>query len=305
MAFVAIAAGVGLAGAAAGAYVSNQGKQSAIGAQEKAINGLQGLNIPSLQSLASSADIQKYQQQFAEQAAIDPAYASLRTAGAGGMLSQLSSDASGNSLADQALNGEAAGSGSTISQLMEQASNELSAGATLPPSFQAELVRSGLESSGQSGLQPGPNGAGGTNIRTLLGSAGLQLQAQRQQQAEGMLSTADSALNDLASMSNQLTQSKMGRAVTAAGVGNATLPSIGLSGQDVTGMSEANTGLQNQKTLGLGNLDAQSALGNAQMWSSILGSTTSSLTSGLLGPGKSTSGWLTGNNGSAVNVNHW
>lgn len=294
MAFVAIAAGVGLAGAAAGAYFSNSGKQNAISDQEKALNNLQGLNIPSLQSLASSADIQKYQQQFQEQAAIDPGYAALRNSGAAGMLTQLSSDASGNSLADQALNTEAGGSASTIQQLMSQASDELAAGATLPPSFQAELVRSGLETAGQGGLATNGNGAAGTGIRTLLGSAGLQLQQQRQQQAEGMMSTADAALNDLASMSNQLTQSKMNRALTASGVGNAALPSIGLSGQDVTGMSEANTNLKNQQTLGTGNLQAQSALGNAQMWSSILGGLTGTATTGLLKPGQSTAGFLQG-----------
>lgn len=300
MAFIAIAGGVIAGGAAIGSAVIQNGAQNdAINAQKNALDSLQSLDIPGLENLASAQDLAKYKADFSAQVENDPAYAALRNNGAQGLLSLVNQDQSGTSTADTALKGLSsninANSGanqSLISGLLSQASAELNAGATLPPEFQAELVRSGLENSGNSGLSIDGRGAAGTNIRTLLGSAGLQLQQQRQNQAINLGTTADNlqaqqqnALAELAQMSNSLSQAKAARAQTAVNAGNSTVPSIGLSGQDAANMSIANTNLANNKILGIGNLNAQKSLADGQMWSSILGSGTSMLTGALGGMG--------------------
>jgi hypothetical protein len=284
MAFVAIAIGVGAVASVAGSVISADAASSAADAQANALNSLQTLDISNLSSSASAADMTKYRAGFDAQAKTDPTYAALRTQGASGYLSTLTSDASGTSPADTALNKlganiDATGKAnqSVISQLLDQASKELAAGATLPPEFQQEMVRSGLEGAGGSGLSIDGRGAGGTGIRTLLGSAGIALQRQRQQDASGMLTTASSvnsqqqaALAELSQMSNQLTQSKATRAAGGMAVGNSTVPSIGLSGSDVANLNVANMNAKNNITMAQGQVAGQKDLAQGSMWSGVL-----------------------------------
>jgi hypothetical protein len=315
MAVIGIAAAViGIGAGVGSAVLSSNAKSDAIDAQKAALNGLRSLDVPSLTDTASKQDLAKYQADFAAQVANDPAYAALRTGGAANLNNLLTQDNSGTGLADTslskastALSANSAPTASVISSLMDQAKQELAAGATLPPEFQAELVRSGLAAGGTAGTGTNGSGSSGTGIRTLLGSAGLQLQQQRQAQAESLSGAASNlqtqqqqALAELAQMSNTLSQSKAQRAGAAIAVGNATVPSIGLSGQDAVNLNIANTNLANNKTTAIGNLNAQGALNNGQMWSSILGSVGGGVSSmggslsGLLGGSGGASGLSTG-----------
>src|SRR5262249_5321270 len=160
------------------------------------------------------------------------------------------------------------------------AHDELAAGATLPPSFQAELVRSGLEN----GSTPGATGQGaqGVATRTLLGSAGLQLQQQRQQEAEAALGSAgslqagrESALGELATLDNNLRAGAATRAAQAAVFGNNSVPNIGIGGNTVVGMDLSNLNFQNQIKLGLAQLNAGKTLNHASMVNGIISSATS------------------------------
>ena len=197
MSLVAVAIGVGVAGTAASAYLSNSSQQKAIKAQEAGIAGEQGVNIPQVSELASQTDLQKYQAQFQAQASTDPAYAALRNQGAQGVLGALADQSNPNSVGNKGIASAAATVNQNtpldqgaISDLISQARAELNAGATLPASFQAELVRSGLAAGGAAGTGVAGEGATGVGTRTLLGSAGIQLQQERAAQAEGELGSA-------------------------------------------------------------------------------------------------------------------
>src|SRR5208282_95425 len=245
------AAVVGTAAAVGSSYEKNKAQQSALSAQENAINGLQPLNITDLNSMASAQDLAKYQADFAAQAQYDPLFASLRSQGAQGVLGALASNANPNSIQNQSLaqlqtttNANAAPTQSTISALLSAAQKELAGGATLPPAFQAELIRSGLASGGAAGTGVMGEGATGTGVRTLLGSAGQAYQAQQQGMAtqaagaaSGLESQQEQALNELTQLSMNLNNQKAALAGGAASMGNATVPSIGLGGAQDVGLS--------------------------------------------------------------------
>lgn len=311
MAFIAVGGGIAMLAAGVGsAYLSYKAQQSAIGAQESALNNLKQVNIPAINQLASSEDLTKYQADFLAQANIDPQFAALRSQGASSVLSALTDNANPNSntnkgaaaLAQSTLN-NVAPTQSVISGLISQAQQELNAGATLPPAFQAELVRSGLAQGGASGTGVTGEGATGVGVRTLLGSAGINLEAERQQQAEAAAGSAgtlesqqNQALSELTQLSASLNASKAALGGGAVGMANASMPSIGLSGTQDANIAVGNTNQQNQNTLAAGNLNAQGALAQGQMWSGILGSL-GSAAGGMAGS------WLSGlNAGGGSNV---
>jgi hypothetical protein len=163
----------------------------------------------------------------------------------------------------------------------------LNAGATLPPEFQAELVRSGLESSGASGTTG--SGAAGVQARTLLGSAGLELQAHRRSQATDLLSTADALkqnrasilANTLGVLENTKNQNQA-RSTAAYQIGAAGVPQAGLNGADVVNLNLQNLNLRNQRTLGVGNVDANYALAKGAANQQLIGGLTSAAT-GMIG----------------------
>jgi len=293
-----IAIGVGVAGVAASAAVTYSSQSKANKAQQNALNQVQGVNIPDVEALASQTDLQKYQEQFQAEANVDPQYSALRSQGASGVLGVLSDLANPNGTQNKAFTNAAAATNANatkaqplISDLLTQAKAELDAGATLPPSFQAELVRSGLAAGGAAGTGVSGEGATGVQARTLLGSAGIALQQQRQAQATSLTAAGtgaagqqESALNELTQLAAQLTQQKADIGSGAAGMGTAALPSIGLTGTNAAGIATGNQNLQNQKALASGNIAAQGALQQGAAISGILGS--------LGGGGGSLSGWL-------------
>jgi hypothetical protein len=299
-----IAVGVGLAATAGSAYLGYSSQQKAIKAQQAGLAGVQGVDIPGVDTLASQTDLQKYQDQFQAQARIDPAYASLRSQGAQGVLGALADFANPNSTvntsianAAKAVNTNTPLDQASIQDLITQARQELSLGATLPPEFQAEMVRSGLATGGSVTGNVNGEGATGVGVRTLLGSAGINLQQQRAQEAEGELGTAQSlqqqqenALNELTQLSQNLNVAKAALGSGAAGMGTAALPSIGLTGSQNAQLSVGNTNLTNQKSVDQGNLAAQGALNQGQFLTSLLGGVSGALSGGA-GYGAS-NGWL-------------
>lgn len=271
------AAAISAAAYAGSSYMKHQGEMAALSAEQQAWMNVKDINIKDQQRLVSQADIDKYKGQFAAQEQVDPNAAALRKEGTAGVLNQLRQDQSGNTIADQSLKQSAALSSAesgpekgVIDDLIARAKSDLESGATLPPEFQAELVRSGLAGSAQNGMALNGNGQAGVNTRTLLGGAGIQLQAQRTAEAEGAATTAGdiqsrraSILQGLAILDNDLRGAKTQRATGAAAFGYSATPDIGLSGKDVGNLSLANWKLDNQRVLALGGINANKALSTA------------------------------------------
>lgn len=232
---------------------------------------------------ALDADITNAKNRLALQAEIDPDLLATRYETEARIRKQAGElGLSSMEVQDQAVQ-EALAGGSTASQgkqaLIDAALQQLSEGATLPSDVQAELVRAGLEKSGMVTGAASPKGIGGLLTRQLLGSAAIQLQQQRQQQAAGLLGQAQNLessraqilgqlfpnlattqLNTLAGQGNVLTQS------------NAIMPNAGLSGNDVANLWLARVGASTSLSKDAANAAAAGKLGQAQAWQTGFGS---------------------------------
>lgn len=260
-----IAAGVTAAVAVgASVYSANQkGKalKKGMSVKQAAYDALQPLDFDELNKVATEADLLKYKTQLDEQAKVDPTFAKLRSQGGANLLSELQAgkdSASTRSVKEI----EALTSGSKKSQedaitaLMDRAKADLEAGATLPPEFQAELIKAGLENAGNQGLSIEGRGAAGSEIRRLVGSEGLALKQQREANARENLSAAEmirrrrlDALGSLINADTGVRDTNFNRAGKAIAVGQAMMPSIGLTGADAAGVSAANTEFENNRIL--------------------------------------------------------
>ncbi len=291
-----IVAAVVVAAAAAGsAYAENEATQSALTEEQKAWNKVKGTDIGKTQKLAADADIAKYRQQFQAQRDIDPKYAALRDSGANGVLDALQQDASGNSTARRSIDALEASSNkntpaeqSVIEGLLKRAKSDLDAGATLPPEFQAELVRSGFAQAGAAGAPTNGDGGTGTQVRTLLGSAGINLQNQRTQEATLAAGSAgeiqsrrSQILGGLAQLDNNLRSSQFDRAFGASKLGSGSVPNVGLTGADVANLSLNNDALENRRQLALGGINANRALAQGKANSSYIAAGGQAVSGGL------------------------
>ncbi|HYG24431.1 MAG TPA: hypothetical protein VEH04_16760 [Verrucomicrobiae bacterium] len=304
---VIAAAVVGIAAAAGGAYLQWDANDAALDAQEKALNGLQFIDIDQQLDRATEVDTDRYRRQFEVQREIDPQYAALRDRGAQAILRLLAEDSDGGSLSDRAMRqvgdyafAEGEANQSFIDALVQRAKEDLDAGATLPPEFQAELIKAGLEGAGTRGESIDGRGAAGTSIRQLVGSAGLDLKERRENNARTNLGAAESlrgrraaVLQELAVMDNNLRTAKGQRATGALTIGNATVPAIGLTGADAVNLSLQNINLKNQQTLGLGDIKAQKRLAEGQMYSQMTSAVASGVT-GMMGGGGGMGGMVGG-----------
>ena len=163
-------------------------------------------------------------------------------------------------------------------KLLADAKTALDAGATMPPEFQAELVRTGLENAGVTGVTPDKKGAAGQTLRKLMGSAGLALQEQRRQSAVSNIGAATSLeanrasiLGNLAAGFQQLNQTRMAQGAAALSMGQGLMPKIGLGGEDVVNMNVANVNLRNQRKLGIADQKALKYQANAEMVNGLIG----------------------------------
>lgn len=280
-------AGAGYAGAASSVgqgatdFLNNmwasKGQKKALMKQVKAVKSLEQVDIARLKDLAATTDKENLANRLSAQKEVDPAMAALRAKGASGLLAGLEADRAGGESANAlsaASADEADKSQDTsglIAQLIEQARQDLAAGATLPPELQGELVRSGLESATSDSLGSTGQGVAGTRIRTLLGGAGLALKQQRQQSAQAAVSTADALkssrqqrLSQIVGLDQSIRQGKAGRSAAATGMGQSTLPGGGIEGSDAGNLFVDNTNFRNQIKLSLANLGGQKNILNAQ-----------------------------------------
>jgi hypothetical protein len=269
------------------------------------------LNPSVVNAQSAAADIQQAQAQLALQAQIDPSLIAQRYAAESGSLQSTAELNNPNSPANTTAQAAMANalstpntSDQTKQQLIDAALGQLKAGATLPPDVEAQLVQSGLESSGMVTGAASGRGIGGQQLRTILGTAGIQLQQQRQQQAAQL---ATSAQNLETSRQNILTQlfpnlqqqqlSTLGGQQAAFGQAQGAAPTVGLTGQNVANIWLARVGATNQMAQQAANVSAAGTLGQAQAWSSALGGGTGALGNALGGgsnplPLSTITGWL-------------
>lgn len=163
-------------------------------------------------------------------------------------------------------------------RLIDAANQQLSLGASLPPDVQAELVKAGLEKTGMVTQNAQGRGVGGNVLRTILGTAGIALQQQRQQQASGLLTAAQNLdtqrQNILQSLFPNLANTQLKNLAGQQGVlqqSNAMLPGGGLSGTDVANLWLARVGATNQISSNAANIAAQGTLAQGNAFANALG----------------------------------
>lgn len=229
---------------------------------------------------AAAADIDRAEQRLALQSQTDPDLLAARYKAEHAILGDF--DALGNPRSDvnkvseqatqEALKG-VPGMQEAKQQLVDAALKELSLGATLPPDVQAELVKSGLETSGMTTGAASPQGFGGQILRQILGTAGVALQKQRQDQAAGLLGQAQnleqSRQSILGTLFPNLSATQLNTLKAKQGVleqSNKMVPEVGLGGSDIANLWLARVGATNQLAQSAADAAARGATGQAQAW---------------------------------------
>lgn len=295
---VAAVAAVAVAGAVASAAAKKSAAKKAASAQKKGIEQQENLlrtklDPGALNRLAQEVDRDRALNRIALQKEVDPEIAQLREFSRKKLLDlsqQEQSQLQSQQVADQLFR-ENIQADPNMERLKDtiiaSAQKEFDAGATLPPEFQAELVRSGLQAGAQAGIGTAKSSVGGVTSR-ILGGAGIQLQQQRQQQGAALAGTADS----LARSRQQLLanifptvkvqeDSALQRAQGGLQLSENMLPESGLSGLDATNVEIARrkgqAGLLGQRAA----INAQQAQARGDFTASLIGAGTSLATSGV------------------------
>lgn len=241
------------------------------------------LDPAKISSLATEQDYQTAQNRLAIQSQIDPQLLANRYAAEDKQAAQLASIGTGAPAEVSAQAAKEALAGGNVAQqgkqaLIDAAMKQLSLGATLPSDVQAELVRAGLEKSGMTVGSTAPQGMGGQNARTIIGQAGIALQQQRQQQAAGLLQSAQgletSRANILGQLFPNLTAQQLNNTTATSGVlsqSNALAPPGGLSGTDVANLWLSRVGSASKLDQQAAAIAASGAQGAAAAWQPTIG----------------------------------
>lgn len=233
---------------------------------------------------ATSADLDQIRNSLAAQGLFDPSLlqarynasdAILREAGKLGAESQATKV--GDAATQEAIAG-VPGMQDVKTRLIDEALKELDAGAALPPDVQAELVKAGLERSGQVTGRASGQGAGGTVLRELIGTAGLALKAQRQERAAKLAESAqgleESRQKILGTLFPNLSTVQLGQLAGQQNVlkqSDEMVPNVGLSGQDVANIWLARVGATNQLAQAAADAQARGGMAAAQVFGQGLG----------------------------------
>lgn len=265
------------------AYMAKAGARKAAKARAAAIEKMGSIDAPALQALARRTDEERYRGILDLQKQVDPGLAKLRQ----NSIDQLAAnsgpqptDAQVDQLAQNiyAENVDDPESRALRQKLLADAQAQLDAGATLPPDFQAELVRTGLESGTASGMSGNRAGAVGRNLRQVLGVAGQALKQQRVQsalaQSQGAQTIADSRariLSGTIAVLNGIPEARLQRAKAGFDVAQGALPERGLTGKELVGLDMARLKDENAKLGKLGDIEAEKKLADYAFYSSAIG----------------------------------
>lgn len=270
------------------------------------------LNPNTVQANATRADIQNANARLALQGQIDPALLQARYQAESSIANQQQnlgqqSQQIMNQATSEALQ-QSPGMQDAKNKMIDSALSQLKAGATLPPDVEAQLVQSGLEQSGMVTQGASAQGIGGQQLRTILGTAGIQLQQQRQQQAASLLGQAQnltaSRANILNSLFPTLSATQLNNLTGQQNVlnqSNNMVPQAGLNGQGITNIMLARVGAANALAQQQATVGAQGIMGTANAWGNAAGA----LGSGIGNAVPMISGWVNGgtNNGVQQGLN--
>lgn len=279
----------GAVGSIVSAEISSQAQRQAQRAQLDAISQqrdyiFRNLDPNVIAPMSQAQDEARAWAQLALQGKIDPALLQARYAGEAGLTTSLADITGGRGpgqVADVATREALAGTPGmedVKGKLIDAALADVKAGATLPPDLQAQMVQSGLEQSGMATGFARASGIGGTILQQVLGTAGLQLRAQRMQEAQQLSTTAQNLdanrQNILQSLFPRLQQRQMGQLTAAGsvfGTSQAAAPQAGLTGQDTANIWLARVGATNQLTAQQGQALSQGAMAQGQIWGQAAG----------------------------------
>lgn len=280
-ALVIAGAAVAAAGAAGAAYAKSKAADKAAEAQKNALKGQkkileEELSYNRVNQEAVNADRNRAKERIKLQEEVDPELAQLRQLGKQQLLEQAKQPGASQQSVQVAnqLFAEFQKPDQGLEKLKDQiigkAQEDLSRGATLPPEYQAELVRAGITAGSQAGLRTAQSTIGG-KVTQALGSAGVNLEQQRTAEAAGLANTANnleqSRAKLLESIFPSISQSEATQRNIAAstfGIGEQTLPQAGLTGQEAANL-QINRGNTLMKIRGKrGAISAQQALAHGE-----------------------------------------
>lgn len=280
----------GAAGSIASSAISAGAMKDATQMQIDALNKQKQFTFDQLDpskigAAATAADKERAQNRLALQGIVDPKLLEERYKAEGAVGAQLdkltngtsASDQIGNQAVKEAMAGQgAAGQGKQA--LIDAALKEINAGASLPPDLQAELVKSGLEKSGNVTHTAGGTGLGGSIIHNLVGSAGLQLRQQRLATASNLLGQAQNLeqsraqiLGTLFPNLNTVAQNNLKASQGVLQQSNTMVPEAGLGGSDIANIWLARVGATNQLAQSAADAAARGATSQAQIWNTGIG----------------------------------
>jgi hypothetical protein len=281
----AIVVGVVAAGTAIGTSIAkNNAAHKASGARKQALAEQKEI-VPtgdnSEAGKAKAQDIQHYTDSYATFAKMNPELAAARTTAEKNLNQAVGQNfGQAQGVLDQAIT-EATAPSKEISladQVVNTAQRALAQGSRLDPSYQAELIRAGLEQAGTTGVGTDRTGALSQRLGTLLGTAGEQLKSKRLAEASAaadagakLKAQRSAILQGLTNTSTGLQTAKLSANGQVVSGIDSMVPSIGLSGADVVKMDLANLAAQNQRKIAQGELKAADAQAQAELVAGILG----------------------------------
>lgn len=300
LAVAAISAG----GAAVAANQKKVANNKATDAANVALNAQKPQDPQALADQAYQQDLAKYKADFAAQQAVDPQTAQMRTAANTGLLANANgSDANStnaNTLLQNLFDANNPVNPTDVNfenTLKAKAQGLLDLGGQLSPDAQAEFVRAGLEKTGQSGFNPA-SGATVNGVGNLLFTQSNALEQQRAAMAKDLFgfatdlnTTRNNQLLNIAGASSGKSVSDYQKLMGIAQLSDSRVPSLGLTGPDVAGISAGNVTQANNVALQRGGVAAANAQAAGQIAAGLTGGITSAITGaiggGLLGGGGS------------------
>jgi len=295
---------ISAAGAIVGGAIQSDALKGAAAAQQAAIakeltNVNVGMDPTLVNDLATKAGQEQAVNQLALQKLVDPSLAATRQVAGADLLTGVKNINDPNSLSNQMA--EAAVQNATTgsqgldqgkSALIDAALSQLKQGATLPPDVEAQMVQAGLQQGGSATGSSTGTGLGGNILRTVLGTAGLNLQMQRQSQAAGLLQQAgvlqQQKQNTLSTLFPSLAATQLQNLSGTGGalnLSNSLVPNTGLSATDTANLWLQRVGAQNALYGGSGTVEAQKKIGQGQAWSQAIGTAASDIGSSVSGMG--------------------
>ncbi len=279
---------LGAAGSIAGGMIQANAMEEATEMQIEALEKqrqfvFDQLNPSKISGAAARADAQRAQDRLRLQEVIDPELLKQRYDSQkviSDFLGSLQGDAAdqvSGVAASEAIRGTP-GLDDVKAKLIDTAMSELNAGATLPPDVQAELVQTGLERTGQMSGAATTDGFANNILRQLIGSAALQLKADRQKRATDLASAAQdmdvkrqAILGSLFPALTAAKTAKLGAAQNVLQQSNQMVPEAGLGGSDIANLWLARVGATNQLAQSAADAAARGAIGQGAAMNKIVG----------------------------------